>query len=263
MAIVFNIDASNTSSYPGSGNTWYDISGNGNDVTLVNSPTWNANGWFEFAFANNQYGTFSDANLASGSSSRTVSAWFNVSGATNNFQTLTAYGTVGTGLGNALYLKYGTYASYYSGYSSDLDSNYSSMTNIWYNTIATYDGTTAKVYVNGLLRNSASLSWNTTKNGTAFICRNDWNASELFNGKLGSVKHWDTALTDAEVYTEYVSTYLSHFTTGYDVKSAGMTTILDKYSRDYRTQSRFFTSEPQITGPIIGPSQHAAKPQKI
>ena len=42
---VLYLDAGNTKSYPGSGTTWTDLSGNGNHGTLVNGPTYNsANG---------------------------------------------------------------------------------------------------------------------------------------------------------------------------------------------------------------------------
>lgn len=37
--MILSLDASKTTSYPGSGNTWYDLSGNSNNGTLVNSPT--------------------------------------------------------------------------------------------------------------------------------------------------------------------------------------------------------------------------------
>lgn len=37
--LVLHLDAANTKSYPGVGNTFYDISGNGNHHTLVGSPT--------------------------------------------------------------------------------------------------------------------------------------------------------------------------------------------------------------------------------
>jgi hypothetical protein len=36
------LDASNSKSYPGSGTTWYDISGNGRDFTCASAPTFNA-----------------------------------------------------------------------------------------------------------------------------------------------------------------------------------------------------------------------------
>jgi hypothetical protein len=43
--LVLALDAANTKSYPGSGTTWTDLSGNGNNGTLTNGPTFNsANG---------------------------------------------------------------------------------------------------------------------------------------------------------------------------------------------------------------------------
>ena len=38
--LVLHLDASNSSSYSGSGTTWSDISGNGNNLTLTNGPTY-------------------------------------------------------------------------------------------------------------------------------------------------------------------------------------------------------------------------------
>ena len=37
--LVLFLDANNTNSYPGSGTSWYDLSGNGNTGTLTNGPT--------------------------------------------------------------------------------------------------------------------------------------------------------------------------------------------------------------------------------
>jgi hypothetical protein len=43
--LVMHLDAGNTASYPGSGTTWTDLSGNGNHATLTNGPTFDsANG---------------------------------------------------------------------------------------------------------------------------------------------------------------------------------------------------------------------------
>ena len=55
--LVFHVDAANSNSYPGSGNIWYDLSGNGNNGTLYNSPTYSSsdgNGSFNFN-GSNQY----------------------------------------------------------------------------------------------------------------------------------------------------------------------------------------------------------------
>ena len=40
--LILSIDAANKKSYPGSGTTWKDLSGNGNNGTLVNNPTFDS-----------------------------------------------------------------------------------------------------------------------------------------------------------------------------------------------------------------------------
>lgn len=40
--LIFNLDAADRNSYPGSGTTWSDISGNGNNGTLTNGPTFSS-----------------------------------------------------------------------------------------------------------------------------------------------------------------------------------------------------------------------------
>jgi hypothetical protein len=45
-SLAVALDAGNLVSYPGSGTTWYDLSGNGKDFTLVNGVTWNSAGYF-------------------------------------------------------------------------------------------------------------------------------------------------------------------------------------------------------------------------
>jgi hypothetical protein len=45
-SLAVALDAGNLVSYPGSGSTWYDLSGNGKNFTLVNGVTWNPAGYF-------------------------------------------------------------------------------------------------------------------------------------------------------------------------------------------------------------------------
>jgi len=48
------LDAANPSSYPGSGSLWTDLSGNNNNVTLINNPTFNnGNGGSFYTNGNN------------------------------------------------------------------------------------------------------------------------------------------------------------------------------------------------------------------
>lgn len=44
--LILALDAGNTKSYPGSGTTWTDLSGNGNTGSIVGSTTFNSEGYF-------------------------------------------------------------------------------------------------------------------------------------------------------------------------------------------------------------------------
>jgi hypothetical protein len=46
--LLLYLDANDKLSYPGTGTVWYDLSGNNANATLINSPTWNSNGYFTF-----------------------------------------------------------------------------------------------------------------------------------------------------------------------------------------------------------------------
>jgi hypothetical protein len=48
--LVLYLDAANVKSYPGSGTTWNDLSGNGNNGTLTNGPTYNSTNSGMFSF---------------------------------------------------------------------------------------------------------------------------------------------------------------------------------------------------------------------
>lgn len=53
--LLANYDAGDARSYPGAGNVWYDLAGN-SDLTFVNTPPWDSQGWFTFN-GSSHYGT--------------------------------------------------------------------------------------------------------------------------------------------------------------------------------------------------------------
>jgi len=61
--LILHVDAGNVSSYPGSGTTWFDVSGNGNHLTLFNSPTFSVNN-LTFNGTNQHARTSSTLNLS-------------------------------------------------------------------------------------------------------------------------------------------------------------------------------------------------------
>jgi hypothetical protein len=75
------LDAGKAASYPGSGSTWYDLSGNGNNFTLYNGPTYSSanGGVFNFDRVNDYAGiSYSFARSQS-----SFSIWFKTSNTSN------------------------------------------------------------------------------------------------------------------------------------------------------------------------------------
>jgi len=72
--LILYLDAAEPSSYPGSGTTWTDLSGRGNNGTLTNGPTYNSsNGGFLVFDGINDYCRHL---LSSRTEARTISIWF-------------------------------------------------------------------------------------------------------------------------------------------------------------------------------------------
>lgn len=76
-SLIVHLDAGDTNSYPGSGTTWTDLSGNNNDGTLVNGPTFNSanGGSIEFDGTNDDVTLGTQINSAITETDITVSFW--------------------------------------------------------------------------------------------------------------------------------------------------------------------------------------------
>jgi hypothetical protein len=107
--LVLCLDAGNPKSYPGSGTTWTDLSGNGNNGTLVNGVGYNSGngGSLVFDGVNDRVtiNASSHTNLSSGNF--TISSWFYIPTSvdtTNLYYWLIAIGT-SVGSSNTWYLR--------------------------------------------------------------------------------------------------------------------------------------------------------------
>jgi hypothetical protein len=73
--LICHLDAGNTNSYPGSGTTWFDLSGNGNNGTLVGNPTFSSEGGGSFIFSSGRYVQLPSNILNVGSEGFAIEAW--------------------------------------------------------------------------------------------------------------------------------------------------------------------------------------------
>jgi hypothetical protein len=153
--LVLALDAANTKSYPGSGTTWRDLSGNGNNGTLTNGPTFNSQNGGNIVFdGSNDYvtcGTNSSILL----SSMTISSTFLFTSYTNATHLIVS--RLGPVVSRHNYFFGITDSKFYFGFKQSGVSiwpyvwiNTSPILNTIYNFTATYStATSVAMYLNG------------------------------------------------------------------------------------------------------------------
>lgn len=114
--LMLHLDAANTKSYSGSGNTWNDLSGYGNHV-VANGATYSfANKAMEFSGSLQYFGADS-VTLPSGNSAKTMICWVNpyTGNITDSYVGLMSYGgrSCPTGLSVSTLLSMSTPSNYY------------------------------------------------------------------------------------------------------------------------------------------------------
>lgn len=228
-SFVFYFDAANSRSYPKTGTSWYDLSGNGRTGTLTNGPTFDTSNGGSIVFDGiNDYVDILSLSQYFGISKFTVSMWLNVASFANA-------GTTACALTNGKYTVFGPTNSY-QGYSSTfsaaiqidatsnvvatvMQSNYS--TNTWYHYAAVYDGTQTgnanrlKVFINGsqksLIFDATVPAVGGTTNSTVLLgFQTTINVYRWFNGKIGQCAVYSRALSADEVLQNY-DTHKSRF----------------------------------------------------
>ena len=87
--LVMHLDAAQLRSYPTTGTTWTDLSGNGNNGTLINGPTFNSGNGGSIVFDGvNDYVTGFNSISINTTSSFAIEFWFNLTSFTNPYPTL-------------------------------------------------------------------------------------------------------------------------------------------------------------------------------
>jgi hypothetical protein len=159
--LVLYLDAGNPTSYPGTGNTWFDISGSSNNSTLVNSPTFSSANQGSFLFnGTSQYVNVPNSALFQNNTNMSISIWFNTSTIPSGSNY--TYSLMGQGRQEDknyfwLYLSGSTTPweriNWEVGYDTSnyiqQISNWAPLPNTWYNITATFEPGICKIYLNG------------------------------------------------------------------------------------------------------------------
>ncbi|MCE2760297.1 MAG: DUF2313 domain-containing protein [Acetobacteraceae bacterium] len=204
-------DALNPASYPGTGTTLNDISGNGNHLTAFNSPTWNAGGWF----ATGATGYFSRATgiaMPQGNDPYTLQAWVRFSswsalggimsiggyGASNQSNALRTGGSLGGG-------GVGRFLHYWWANDLEADNNNASLSlNTWFMITANFDGTTRRLFANTTeVASDTPGSGHNVTSSTIQLALTYTSSGEYLQGDVAIARIYNRALPASEVDTNF------------------------------------------------------------
>jgi regulation of enolase protein 1 (concanavalin A-like superfamily) len=182
------------------GSTAHDSTGNGYDGTLVGGTTWvigAIDGALEVDGSSGYVDLGSPAGWPAGTSPRSLCGWGRTDTTASGYRWLASYGTAGTG--QAMFIGLNGSSLIGGGFNGD-DVTVAGAWKVgeWRHAALTYDGSTAKVYVNGVLAASTAKSWNLVLN-RAYLGEQINSAREYWNGAIDDVRLYDTALSAAEV----------------------------------------------------------------
>jgi hypothetical protein len=213
--LVLAVDAADKNSYVGSGTTWRDLSGNSNNGTLTNGPTFNVSNYGNILFdGTNDYVSI-PYNSGLIPNNLTLSVWINRTSAVYyaHFIGIPVSNTTWTSPFTSYGIEYiGTTdtISFVTGY-TDNNFDYTNVTSfgngVWFHFTATYDKSNVKIYINGTLQTTRAET-RTLYASTAnfYIGSNNMTSEYPFNGKIANTLLYNRSLSATEVLQNYNAT---------------------------------------------------------
>jgi hypothetical protein len=206
--LVLALDAANTKSYPGTGTTWKDLSGNGNNGTLINGPTFDSgnNGSIVFDGVDDRFDT--NVNILKGSQTFTINIWF---------YTATLKGTLlSEGASSNIAIQFwlssninGTVLQFGDGTNdSYFNSRITLNQNVWVNLCFIVVNKTGYSYLNSIFQssytNTSDIFWAGTT-GTFKLGSRENNGSNS-DCRISNVQLYNRALTPEEILQNFNAT---------------------------------------------------------
>lgn len=208
--LIFNIDAANPASYPGSGSTVYDTAGT-NHGTLTNGCAWSVSGGRHFEFDGLddyiELGTITDSNpiSLSGSNTHSVEVWFRGEASGDLYQRIIDKSTAGNAAGGWAIIANDTPAndtrwSYAVNGTSAFSSEGIWNPSVWYQMLLVHNGSNISIYRNTVNVSTYSMTQRPPST-TANMRIGTWNHStgREYSGQIGAVRIYDRVLTTAEI----------------------------------------------------------------
>ena len=214
--LVLALDAGNTKSYPGSGTTWTDLSGNGNNFTL-SGPDYVSTNPSHFSFLNNQVDQIYNSSFSFGGSTAimTASCWVRLDNV-NVDHSIISYAETGQSANQ--------YLMYYAGTSSPKQFNLwfdntslsiqnALETTVWYNIVNVVSSTGNILYINAQQIGSQTKTGTQLEGSGYMVFGQDqdsvgggFQTSQDLIGDIAQVSIYNRVLTASEIQQNFNAT---------------------------------------------------------
>jgi hypothetical protein len=195
--LVLCLDAANAKSYPGSGTTWTDLSGNGNNGTFVNGPTYSSSNGGSISFDGSDDEVICTNNTSVQITVGTISAWFNA----NNGNTGTN-GIIAKQSAWGLFVWDNTLRAYDWGNGVSRDTGINVGNSTWNYVAMTFTETVGTPSNNAIIYLNGSSVLTTTvrhSNHNVTVQVGEANAAQHFGGFIASASVYNRVLTAEEI----------------------------------------------------------------
>jgi hypothetical protein len=216
--LILDLDAGMNSSFNNTGGTtWTDLSGSGNNGTLVNTPTYNTSGYFTFSYLSTQSVSFNSSSSLQflNRLPYTLEAWVYPTrnpGANNWTGIFDRESDAGSGrdgynlyfLGSAGTDTYFFTERFTSGSYNPVSVtlNQSITVNNWHHVVGTYDGNTLTLYRNGSSVGTPVATTGNITNSSKTLTLGV-RGGQYFDGRISNAKTYNRALSAAEILQNY------------------------------------------------------------
>lgn len=208
--LVLCLDAANAKSYPGSGTTWTDLSGNGNNGTLVNSPTFNSSGYFSLDGVNDHITVPTSTLWNFGTGDFAIDMWVypTTYTSTTNSPTLLQIAPYSSASPNGiLFFIDGTgKLSFYI--TSAFNSTVTAPLNTWTHCVFTRVSGVMNIYAQTVPATTTNIlsAYSITNSQPLSIGYDKQYNSDYFTGRMSSVKIYSKGLSAAEIQKNFNAT---------------------------------------------------------
>jgi hypothetical protein len=210
--LILAIDAGSIRSYSGVGTTWYDLSRNGNNLTINGTPTFTTGNPSSFNLSSSQSSKYFIKNpFSHPNGDVTYECWVKF-GSTTLTGALLSYATSGNDNNSLLFFNSGTLNLY--GPTGSVASSWTiPNTTTWYQIVRTRVATSGAeiLYINGVSTYTTTLAvaTNFTSGGSLVIGQEQdsvgggFDSAQCFIGDVGVIKIYNRTLTPLEVTQNY------------------------------------------------------------